>query len=241
MRSVVTVTGTSPGPLVLLHGLGRTPRSMWRLARHAERRGYRVHNVGYPSRRAPILAHAEHVGRRLAAIATAEGPLDAVTHSLGGIVLRAAVAGGWLPAAALRRVVMLAPPSTGSELADVLARSPLFRLAVGPAGPELRTGADGVPASLPPVDFAVGVIAGSRHAKLLFGRVFAGANDGKVSVERAAVAGMRDLLVVPRGHTFLMNAPEVVSQLLHFLAHGAFARVGAEDVEPIERVATDRA
>jgi pimeloyl-ACP methyl ester carboxylesterase len=227
MRSDFTATRTSPGPLVLLHGLGRTPLSMWRLARRAQRHGYRVHNVGYPSRRAPIGSHAEHVGRRLAAIATAEGPFDAVTHSLGGIVLRAAVAGGWLPAGALRRVVMIAPPNAGSELADVLARTPLFRLAVGPAGPELRTGADGFPSSLPPVDFAVGVIAGSRRSRLLFGRVFAGANDGKVSVERASVAGMRDFLVVPRGHTFLMNAPEVVSQLLHFLAHGAFVRAGA--------------
>src|SRR5512133_491896 len=184
MRSAVTgaaaaAAAAAPGSLVLLHGLGRTPLSLWRLARRARRRGYRTHNVGYASRRAPVWAHAEWVGRRLAALAEAEGPLDAVTHSLGGIVLRAAVAGGWLPTAALRRVVMLAPPSTGSELADALARTPLFRLAVGPAGPELRTGAAGIAAGLPPVPFEVGVIAGSRATNPLFARAFGGPNDGK--------------------------------------------------------------
>lgn len=211
-------------PLVLLHGLGRTRLSMWRLSRRAVARGWDVHNVGYPSRRAGVLTHAERIGLRLAALAADVGPLDAVTHSLGGIVLRAAVAGGWLPQAALRRVVMLAPPNAGSELADLLSRTPLFRLAVGPAGPQLGTGEGGVPGMLPAVPFETGVIAGARAANPLFARAFGGPNDGKVSVARAAVAGMRDFVEVPCGHTFIMDRPDVVRQIFHFLAHGEFAR-----------------
>jgi hypothetical protein len=34
--------------------------------------------------------------------------------------------------------------------------------------------------------------------------------------------GMRDLLVVPCGHTFIMNDPEVIAQAFHFLRHGEF-------------------
>jgi triacylglycerol lipase len=221
-----------PGSLVLLHGLGRTSFSLWLLARRARQRGYRAHNVGYPSRRAPVAVHAEQVGRRLAALAGAEGPFDAVTHSMGGIVLRAAVAGGWLPAASLRRVVMLAPPNAGSELADALSRTPLFRLTLGPAALELRTGAAGMVASLPPVPFELGVIAGTRGRNPLFARAFGGLHDGKVSVERAAVAGMRDFVTVPRGHTFLMDSPEAVEQLFHFLAHGVFSRRGEAAASP---------
>lgn len=219
-------------PLVLLHGLGRTRFSMSLLAARARRRGYRVHNLGYPSRRASILVHAERVGRHLAALAEQDGPLDAVTHSLGGIVLRAAVAGGWLPAGALGRVVMLAPPNAGTELADLLARTRLFRLVMGPAALELRTGASGIPAGLPPVPFALGVITGNRGRRLLLARALAGPNDGKVSVAGAAVEGMRELLVVPRGHTFVMNAPEVVAQTFHFLEHGEFAREARDPTPP---------
>ena len=134
---------------------------------------------------------------------------------------------GGLPSGALRRVVMLAPPNAGSELVDVLARTPLFRRLMGPAGPELRTGVHGVPAALPPLPLEAGVIIGCRATNPLFARAFAGPCDGKVSVERAAVAGMRELLVVRRGHGFVMDAPEVVEQTFHFLEHGAFARAAA--------------
>ena len=49
-----------------------------------------------------------------------------------------------------------------------------------------------------------------------------GENDGKVSVERAKVGGMRDFLVLPVTHTFIVNNDVVIGQTLHFLKHGNF-------------------
>jgi triacylglycerol lipase len=109
-------------PIVLLHGLGRTRYSLWPVAREAARRGYRVHNFGYPSRRAPIEQLAETVGRRIRELASSS-IVDVVTHSMGGIVIRAAVAFGALPAETVRRVVMLTPPNHGP---DVLAHTFAF-------------------------------------------------------------------------------------------------------------------
>ena len=215
----------SRGTLVLLHGLGRTARSMRRLAAEGARRDYRVRNLGYASRRAGIVAHAEQVGRTLSALPD-DGPLYAVTHSMGGIILRAALAGGWVAPERIARVVMIAPPNRGSELADWLGRTPLLRLALGPAGPELRTGADGIPDALPPLPCELGIIAGAASRRTLAASLFGGPNDGKVSVARASADGMRDLLVVPRGHTFIMNDPEVIAQTFHFLQHGKFDKPG---------------
>ncbi len=215
----------SRGTLVLLHGLGRTARSMRRLAAEGARRDYRVRNLGYASRRAGIVAHAEQVGRTLSALPD-DGPLYAVTHSMGGIILRAALAGGWVAPERIARVVMIAPPNRGSELADWLGRTPLLRLALGPAGPELRTGAEGIPDALPPLPCELGIIAGAASRRTLAASLFGGPNDGKVSVARASADGMRDLLVVPRGHTFIMNDPEVIAQTFHFLQHGKFDKPG---------------
>lgn len=212
------------GPsIVLLHGLGRTRWSLWPVAREAARRGYQVHNLGYPSRRARIEELAENVGERVLHVA-GNGPVDVVTHSMGGIVLRAAVAGGSLPQEAVRRVVMLAPPNHGSELADRLRDFRVYRFATGPAGQQIGTNEDSVPRRLPPPPFEVGIIAGRKSANPVFARVLGAESDGKVTVESTQLEGMRDRVVVDRAHTFIMWAPDVLAHVFSFLETGQFAR-----------------
>ena len=211
--------------LVLLHGLGRTAWSMRPVARAAVARGYEVLNVGYPSRSRPVAELAAFVAERVAHFAPG-APLDFVTHSMGGIVLRAAVAGGHIPGARVHRVVMLAPPNRGSELPDRLLARPalgrLYRAALGPAGTELGVHERATPLVLPDPAFEFAVIAGSRSLNPLFSRVVGGVNDGKVRVERASHPAMRALLVVPHSHSFLMRSPDVLDQCFHFLEHGRF-------------------
>lgn len=222
----MTIDTIPPDPrptVVLIHGLGRTPRAMHPIARAASARGYRVLNLRYDSRRGGIVQHAAAIATTLR---TTDGPLHFVTHSLGGIVLRQAVATGQLPAERVARVVMLAPPNGGSEVADAFWQRPALRrlgpLALGPAGAELGTGPTALVQRLPPVPFELGVIAGTRSLNPLFSRLIDGPDDGKVSVRRAAVPGMRAFLTVARSHTFLMAAPDVIEQTFTFLETGAF-------------------
>jgi triacylglycerol lipase len=213
-------SSTKP-PIVLLHGLGRTRFSLWPIARAAARRGYRVHNLGYPSRRASIEQLAEEVGGRVRDLA-GENVVDVVTHSMGGIVLRAAVASGAVPAEMVRRVVMLAPPNQGSELADRLRDFVVYRLALGPAGQQIGTDEDSVPRRLPPPPFEVGIIAGRRATNPLFARMLGDESDGKVTVASAQIEGMREIVVVDRSHTFIMWAPDVLVHIFSFLETGRF-------------------
>ena len=216
------MSGGDRKPLILLHGLGRTRLSLWPVAYAAMRRGYDVRNLGYPSRRAPIERLAEDVGHRIVAIATEGASVDVVTHSMGGIVLRSAVALGIVPADALRRVVMLAPPNQGSALADRLRDLRIYRFATGPAGQQIGTDDESVPRRLPPPPFELGIIAGRRSNNPLFAHVLAEESDGKVTVASAHLDGMRELVVVDRAHTFIMWAPDVLSHIFSFLEHGRF-------------------
>jgi hypothetical protein len=198
------------------------------LERAARARGYRVLNVGYPSRHANVEAHAAYLAARIAADAPS-GPLLVVTHSLGGIVLRQAVASGAVPAERVARAVMLAPPNGGSEIADAFATwralRPVGRVTLGPAAAQLGTAPTAMVHALPPVQFPLGVIAGTRSFNPLFSWIIPGPDDGTVSVARAAVPGMQAMLTVPHTHTFLMRAPAVIAQTFAFLEGGAFAPV----------------
>jgi triacylglycerol lipase len=198
---------------------------MRRVDRALRTRGYETLNCGYPSRGRDIAMLAAGVAQRVTEWAS-DGTLDFVTHSLGGILVRVAVASGALPRDRVGRVVMLGTPNEGSELADLLPAMPmlgsLYARLTGPAGLELGTTESGVPGRLPPVDFEVGVIAGDRSWNPWFSALLGEPNDGKVRVERTRVEGMTDFLVVPHWHPMLVSATDVIKQVVHFLEHGVF-------------------
>jgi pimeloyl-ACP methyl ester carboxylesterase len=205
--------------VVLLHGLGRTERSMRPLEQRLEREGYRVHNLGYPSR--------QHDAEQLIALLAAEverccrdAPrVHFVGHSLGGLLARAYLAEAKPPN--LGRLVMLAPPNHGSELVDRLGE-PFLRFALGPVAPALGTDGNSLPRRLPPPHFEVGVIAGTRSINPIGSALIPGPNDGTVSVESTRLEGMSDFALVPASHPFIMRSPRVAELVLAFLASGQF-------------------
>ncbi len=219
---VTGLAGAAPAAecVVTLHGLGRTRLSMALLASRLAEAGYAVHNLGYPSRSATIETLATVVGEGLAACRRdGRRPVHFVTHSLGGILVRAWFQRG-LPAD-LGRIVMLAPPNQGSAIVDRARDAAWFRWFTGPAGQALGTGEGALPRRLAPLPVDVGVIAGSAVYPV-FSAWIPGPDDGLVAVASTRLAGMRDFLILPHGHTFIMNSREVARQTLAFLRDGAF-------------------
>ena len=207
--------------VVLLHGLGRTERSMRPMARALEEAGYAVHNLGYPSTALEPEDLVSHVGDEIQRCCEGAPRLHFVTHSLGGVLVRGVLA--QRRPARLGRVVMLAPPNSGSELVDWLGDSALFAAIFGPTATELGTGDDSLPNRLPAPDYEVGVIAGVDSLNPVGERVVPGPDDGTVSVESTRIEGMTDHVEVEASHTFIMRSPEVAALVVRFLRTGSFA------------------
>ena len=105
---------------------------------------------------------------------------------------------------------------------DRLGALPPFKWVTGPAGLELGTG--GLPRRLPAPSYEVGIIAGRVSLNPFYSSLIGSENDGKVSVESTKLPGAADHIVLPATHSFLMNNPQVIAQVVTFLAEGRFAR-----------------
>lgn len=222
------------GLVVLLHGLGRTYRSMRFLESEVERAGYRAFNWDYAGRRHGLDELIAMLRRTLAELApgakegTDQGgeKVHFVTHSLGGLLVRGALKP---PAAApAGRIVMIAPPNHGVRIAGGLAGSWFLRrlygrpiLDVAGEAPDLdRLGTP---------DAEIGIIAGVRRFHPLNPTSYFNAliragthHDGTVELERTKLPGMADFVAIEAHHTFICGEPEVARQVLEFLENGAF-------------------
>lgn len=208
--------------VVLLHGLARTSGSMGEMERKLGSAGFVTVNVGYPSREFPVQQLAEQaVTEGLDECEVLGAPrIHFVTHSLGSILVRY-----YFQEHAdrrLGRVVMLGPPNQGAELVDTLAQFPGFGLLNGPSGLQLGTSEDSITDSLGAVEFELGVIAGDQAINPFFAALIPGPDDGKVSVESTRVAGMKEHIVMPVTHTWMMFNNEVIEQVISFLKAGRF-------------------
>jgi triacylglycerol lipase len=210
--------------VILLHGLCRSSRSMEAMARALTQAGYKVWNIDYPSRTAPIAQLAENAIGQTVTNCERDGAtkINFVTHSLGGILVRQYLANHSIPN--LGRVVMLGPPNQGSEVVDKLGGWWLFKKINGPAGNQLGTDKNSVPNKLGAANFPVGIIAGNRSINWINSFLIPGADDGKVSVERTKLVGMTDWIEIPATHPFIMKNQAAIAQTLSFLRTGKFDR-----------------
>lgn len=214
---------TQRDTVVLIHGLGRSPRSLLAVRFWLWKAGYRVVSVSYPSRRVSVQDAVEKwLKPALARLSPAKGTrVHFVTHSLGGILFRAWAADRE-PGFPLGRTVMLGPPNQGSEVLAELASKPMLRRLLGPVVDELGVDEDSTPRRLGAVPAGTGVIMGNKPMITLFRDILGPESDGIVTVSGGWVEGQADFLVTQVDHTFMMWRPRVLQAITHFLEQGCF-------------------
>ncbi len=204
--------------VVFLHGLARSQWSMARVRYWVSRQGFETWTMTYQSRSQPMEALADRVYDRIVTDLGVDTPLLAVTHSMGGILVR--YLGDRLN---WQGAFMMAPPNQGSEAARTLDPFKPFHAFYGPAG-EAMTGVRPFP---PPPEPTV-IVAGSLGLSVgnplsvltsAVGVHGEAPHDGLVAVHETRLDGEHPHRVVAASHTWIMDHPETRRLLAHFLEH----------------------
>lgn len=208
--------------VILLHGLWRDEAAMRPVERFLSSQGYQILNLGYPSTDYPIETLVnDYLKPAIDALPKQPNQkLHFVTHSMGGILVRYYLKHN--EPDNIGRVVMLAPPNQGTELAGLFADSDWIDVKRGPAAEQLSAGQQSWVNQLGPINFELGVIAGNHNSNWLTDWILPGEDDGVVSVESTKIDNMKDFITVPVKH-FRLRANEVaLNQTAHFLKFGRF-------------------
>ncbi|MGI9508841.1 MAG: esterase/lipase family protein [Geminicoccaceae bacterium] len=213
--------------VVVLHGIARTQSSMQPVEHALQEEGYETLGITYPSTDRDLDGIAAFLRdvHLTPAFWQGAGKVHIVSHSMGGLVARRYLDAyrSAIPENKLGRVVMLAPPNGGSEVADLIHELPPYRWFYGPAGDALTTEAQSGNKS--DIFYDLGIIAGNKEWPYVVAAIVTpGESDGRVTVEKTKLAGMKDHVVVNGTHTFIMHRQDVHQYIVQFLKRGDFGR-----------------
>jgi pimeloyl-ACP methyl ester carboxylesterase len=206
-----------PETVVLIPGLWAPALYLLPLARRLRRAGYAVRRFSYSATRADLRENADRLDRWLR---TLDAPaVHLVGHSLGGVLIRALF--HYHPRQPPGRIATLAAPHRGSRAAARLARFALGRRLLGRSARQWLAEAP----DWPPPARAIGTLSGVRPLGL--GRLLAPLappNDGVLELAETEWPGAGDRARLAVSHSGMLFSRAAADQIVHFLAHGRFAR-----------------
>lgn len=192
---------------ILIHGMGRTPLSMLRLASRLRAAEMHTSLFGY----SVTFERFEGCRRRLERFIEARcgsDPFVIVAHSLGSVLARAALAGK--PRQPLA-YFFLAPPTRACRAARFFAPRLPYRLLTGEMGQLLANAQfmDGLPVPAVPTR----VYAGTRGLPGRWSPFGEQTNDGILTLDETALP-RTEVVTVAATHTFIMNSRQVAADII---------------------------
>ena len=207
-------------PVVCVHGALRSRVGMWPTAWYLRRLGLDARAFGYATRRGSLHTRADRLDAFVHGWLGTDDPppvLGFLTHSMGGLVVRAWLGSRRLHPEQRQRLVMLSPPNQGSQLARRNAQSVWFRVAYGDAAAELASDA-ACELGDPPPSADVLVLAGGTGADG-WNPLIDGDDDGVVAVSEMGLPGIEPTFVGGL-HGVLQWTPALLRRAAAFIRTG---------------------
>jgi pimeloyl-ACP methyl ester carboxylesterase len=199
---------------LFVHGMGRSPLSGWPLLRRLKGAGLETQTFGYAVTIHGFSAIAERLSARIEQLAR-QGDYILIGHSLGGVLIRAALADLHADVPRPRHLFLLGSPVQPSRLARRLRFNPIFRALTRDCGQLLGSGRRMRGIKVPNVP--VTAVTGTRAAPRVLGLFGNEPNDGIVSASETFADWIEDRVEIPVVHTLLPSSLEAADAILRRL------------------------
>lgn len=190
--------------ILLVHGLGRTPLSLWSMSSALRKAGHKTEFFGYTTVLQSFDEIALRLRDRLRSLATL-GPYGLVTHSMGSILTRAALANADFPQP--EHVVMLAPPNSSPRAARIANQLPPFRWFANQSGENMAN--PKFYSQLPALECPYTLIAGTSGPTGSLSPFRNEVNDLIVGISEIRMRPDDSVIELPALHSFMMNREDV--------------------------------
>lgn len=223
--------------VVCVHAFLRSYQSLKTIGHKLEKE-YDVFIWNYETRKFTLEQHADHLIRLLKKIAELKPgvPINFVTHSIGGVIVRVALARPDCPEEAKHgKAILMAPPNAGSTLARRYCRVLIVRWVFGgKLGRQLLTYSPQKMLNIAKMPDSVDVLilSGNKSSKFLPFKMDK-ENDGKVCTAETCLNTPHTLYVINANHTYIITDKKSLFIMEAFLKQGH--RTAALDTVP-ERI-----
>lgn len=186
--------------VLLIHGLGRSPLSLFHLERRIQGAGHKTEHFGYAAFMESYDRIVERLQGQLQALAR-QGNYGVVTHSLGGLLLRSAL--GLAKITPPAHIVMLGTPNQPPRLAAHAWRLLPFQWFSGQCGFNLTC--RNFYAAIPPLEAPYTIVAGTSGPRGILSPFGMELNDGIVALSETRLSDQDQIVQLNVWHTFMMN------------------------------------
>jgi hypothetical protein len=205
---------------LFIHGMGRTPRSGWPLLWQLKRAGLKTSSFRYAVSQSDFASIQKRLIESIVTIATQDDYI-LIGHSLGGVLLRAAVL-AMPPSPPPRHIFLLGSPLQPVRLAQQFNRNPIYQRLTGDCGQLLgsATRMAAIGALTLPTTSIVGIRGLTGRSSPFKDEL----NDSIVALSEVSAEWLTDQVHLPTYHTLLPASLRVAAIIL--------ARLGKVSVSP---------
>lgn len=199
---------------LFVHGMGRLPLSGWPMLHKLRAGGLDTITFGYTVTFENFVSIRQRLVKKLCEVA-AKGDYIVVGHSLGGVLLRAAINSLPKEASLPKHVFLVGSPIKPARWAQLLGTNPLFRLITRDCGQLL--GSAQRMSEIGSMSVPVTAIVGERGLPDWCSPFAGASNDMIVSLPETSADWVTDYVRVPITHSFLPSSRRVAGIVLERL------------------------